>query len=1197
MFVKKIVIHGFKSFADKTQINFSEGVTAIVGPNGCGKSNICDAFRWALGEQRARQLRGTRMEDVIFNGTETRHQQGMAEVTIMIDNITGAIPLDYREVVITRRLYRSGDSDYQLNRVSCRLRDIIELFMDTGLSKSAYSVIGQGQMDLVLSSKPEERRFLFEEAAGIVKYKTRQRTAMRKLDAAENNLLRLDDVIREVRRQMRSMRRQASAARRYKEQRDLLRQLEIRTAYASYEELTRDSTALETKLIAVQQEREGHGAALAAAEADRESLGGRLLETDRELAAGRGRLHDLETQADQLERRVSVLRERLTANEQVQKRATADISEVEERAGRLEGELDGFNERLSGAETEAAALADELVRQESNREDVRNRQRETARRADQLRDKSAELARTRSENVTSRDRLRYELDRLRQERDAVTSRLTELEKLVREAETGVKEAQGAADDAVGRVSQTEEELARHQENISRIVDELAATDQRLEEVRDEHSRAESNLESLKDLHERFEGYYEGARTILTAHKEGHKFARGVHGPVADLITVPREYERSVESILGDRAQWIVTGTVSDARACIDHLADSGSGRATMLPLDQIDSLAEPAEIDPAISSEQGVLKKAADLVECADEYRNLVDRLLAGTLVVDTVDDALAIRDRYAGRALPDMVAADGTVIGKLGTIYGGSASVSGRGLVGRGAEIEQLAGTVAELDARLAEAEQLRESQRGELDRVRAEYDTCEARLRQLAVRAAEARRDLETREQDSIRVKRQLDEAQQGLDRINKSQADIERQAEQAESRLAEIDGERDNLDAQIEAVADELRELREREEECNNKVTDARIGKAEGEHKVVSIRAEIARVQQLRDEIGERKELRIKELETARKAAADITEEIHETELAVAEVITERDKARAGLVTLENGRQEMLDAVETLDSRLKELRGKVQEVQSQVHSLELDLTQKRDRLDGLQELIESEYDVRLYELTKDEVGTDEMSDEQRNAEIARLRDRLASMGSVNLMAIDEQTDLEKRLEFLTTQRDDLVKARTALKQIVDKFNRVTEQMFLQTFEDVRRHFHDLFRALFGGGQGRLSLLDEENVLESGIEVAVRPPGKKMQALELFSGGERAMIAIALLFAIFKCKPSPFCFLDEVDAPLDDANIGRFLDMLADFSRATQFVIITHNKITMERADVLYGVTMAEQGVSQVISTRLAEVDEISA
>jgi len=1197
MLVKRFDLHGFKSFADKTRIDFTEGITAIVGPNGCGKSNICDAFRWVLGERRARLLRGARMEDVIFNGTETRHSQGMAEVTVVIDNSSGMIPVDYREVVVTRRLYRSGESEFLLNRTSCRLRDVVELFMDTGLSKSAYSVIGQGQMDLVLSSKPEERRFLFEEAAGIVKYQTRQKAALRKLEAAENNLMRLDDIILEVRRQMRSMRRQASAARRYKERRDLLRQLEVRTAYASYEELTRESTALETKLITAQQEREGHSAALSTAETDRESLSGQLLETDRELTAGRGRLHDLETETDRLERLISVLRERLTANGQAQERAQADIADIEDRAKRLSTELEQLAEREARAETESARFAEQLAEREAEREDVRKAQRDAVQRADKLREQSAELARRHTEIVSARDKLRYDLERIQEEEDAVAIRLAELETLVKNAETEIERAQTASDTARVAVEQAEESVSRHEENIRRTAAELAATEQQLETLNDEHSRKLSRLESIESLHEQFEGYYEGPRTILAAHREGTEFARGVHGAVADLIRVDSEHELAIESVLGERAQWVVVGTVGDARGCVEHLTEARAGRAVMVPLEQIEGVPAPPAIDSEVAGESGVVARAAELVECRDEYRAIVEHMLGDTLVVRAVEDGLAIRDRHVGTRLPAMVAADGTVVGRLGTISGGRTNASGRGLIGRRAEIDELREQVTELEGKLASVQQTRDGQRSAVESARVERDKSEAELRKLAVHAAETSRDVEERRQDGVRFAEQLAAETQRLERLNTQHADTDRQVADEDNRLSALEKDRDRLDLEIEGVARDVQRLREAEDECNGRITDARIKKAESEQARAAVRAETARVKQLADDLGERSKRRTRELDDARTAAVRIAEEIHESEQGVAAVIAERDEAQAALRTLENRRHEMLGDIETVDGRLKNLRNNVQEIQQEVHSLELELTQKRDYLTSLEQRIEVEYGVRLRELTQDEVGSDEMTPDERNAEVARLRERLAAMGSVNLMAIDEQTDLEKRYEFLVGQRDDLEKAKTSLVQIVDRFNRVTEQMFLETFEEVRTHFHDLFRLLFGGGQARLHLVDEENVLESGIDISVRPPGKKMQLLELFSGGERALIAIALLFAIFKCKPSPFCILDEVDAPLDDANITRFLDMLAEFARATQFVIITHNKITMARADVLYGVTMAEHGVSQMISTRLAEVDDVSA
>ena len=887
----------------------------------------------------------------------------------------------------------------------------------------------------------------------------------------------------------------------------------------------------------------------------------------------------------------------MDANGHTQERAQTDIAEIEQRVKKLTAELEGYGERLAAAETEAGRFAEQLVEREAEREDVHTRQREAAQQTEQLRAQSAELGRRHAEVTAARDKLSYDLERIQGEEREIGTRVTELESQVKSAESEAKTARSVSMDARAAVEKAESFVAEHAKNICRLTTDLGVTDGRLEHLRDEHSRTQSRLESIEDLCERFEGYYEGPKEVLTAHRENREFARGVRGSVADMITVAGEHGIAIESVLGERAQWVVTGTLSEARACIDHLTETETGRAVMVPLDQIEHSPAPSKIEPGILAEAGVIGRASDLVECGEEYRALVERLLGDTLVVGSIDDALAVRERHSGTRMPDMVAADGTVVSGLGTVCGGRGGSTGRGLIGRRAEIDELRSRISELEAEIDTARQTRDNQHRELETSRTDHDKSEIELRQLAVRAAEATRDFQTREQEMARLTQQLAAEKQRLERTGTLHAETEQGFAEVEAEFSSIAEQKARLDEQVETAAKELSRLRESEEECAGRVADARLQKAESEHAAASVRAEMAHVQNQHNELGERKELRRRELDDARKAATGIAEDIRETEQAVAAIIAERDSTQAALVSVENRRQEMLDNVETLDGRLRQLRDTVQEVQAQVHALELDLTQKRDHLAGLEERVESEYDVRLRELTQDEVGSDEISDDERNAEVAKLRSQLASMGSVNLMAIDEQTDLEARLEFLTSQRDDLLKAKSALMQIIDKFSRTTEGMFLDTFEQVRAHFHDLFRGLFGGGQARLSLIDEENILDSGIEIAVRPPGKKMQTLELFSGGERALIAIALLFAIFKCKPSPFCILDEVDAPLDDANIVRFLDMLTEFTRSTQFVIITHNKITMERADVLYGVTMAEQGISQIISTRLAEVDEITA
>lgn len=1193
MYFKQISMQGFKSFADLTVLNLDLGFTAIVGPNGCGKSNILDALRWALGEQSAKTLRGSHMQDVIFNGSGGRPPTGMAEVSLIFDNADGQLPVDFSEVEVTRRVYRSGESEYLLNKAPCRLRDVQELFMDTGIGTNAYSLIGQGKIDLVLSTKPEDRRYLLEEAAGIIKYKTRKRVAMRKLESAGQNMLRLTDIIAEVDRQMRSLKRQVNAAIRHRELTEALRTLEIRNAWLRYNELSGNLTDLRERLAQATDHYQEVTTKTSRQEAELESINLKRIEIDRVLVERREKKHGADTEMERLENQVALFNKEIEFARTRNREALDEQERLLHQAATVQHEAHAANERCDTLTKEIETHREALAQAQHRQEQAARRIQEAEAHVEHLRGMTLESVNTRNRAQTELETVAVNIANITAQLDTATQQCAVLEQRQREAGERLamvrreqEQHQQGLTDTVAKREAARSERRRLDEESSILNNEWQA-------LREKKSSIEARLASLIELRDSYEGFTVGVRAVMTARQKQLPGMDGIIGPVGDLLATEKRYEYAIEAALGGNINNVIVEQAEAAKSAIAFLKEHRAGRVTFLPLDTI----RPGrhEDDDGLLVQRGVIGQAIDYVQCDPHIMPAVQYLLYNTLVVESIDDAIRIAREE--RRFPRLVTLDGEMVTPAGAVTGGRTERDSHGLLGRSAEIEELEQAVQQAQQHiadtaertqtlnntaqnLAEAIHSLEQEEGEWRRKLNETGVTVARIatedENLRGALAEIQERRQTFESQIAQLETQRDEAQSRIGGMASDDATLQRNLEAEQATAAALRDELNSLNATVGDMRVQLAEsLRAFEELKRDQERTERTGE--------EMRKQAARQQQLAEEMEQR----------AASFQAQIKDTIHQSR----ELSHARDGLHEHVLEAQREQQFLVESIEQLTRALKESREKSGAAQREVHKLELECSHKEDRIQFYQERIAGEYGLALASLDEKEVGVDDYDEKEREALMQEHRKTLQRLGNVNLAAIEEYDALEKRAAFLKAQSDDLVQAHDTLLNVVKRIDGAIEAMFLQTFEQISENFKNYFRRLFNGGQARLFLLDESNPLESGIEIEARPPGKKPQVISLLSGGEQAMTAIALLFSIFAAKPSPFCVLDEVDAPLDDANIARFLLLVEEFLEKSQFIMITHNKQTMARANALFGITQHEAGISQLVSVRLEEAEKVVA
>ncbi len=1187
--LKALELVGFKSFADKTRLEFPRGITVVVGPNGSGKSNIVDGIKWVLGEQSVKSLRGKEMADVIFNGSATRRALNAAETTLTFDNTQRVLAIDTAEVHITRRVYRSGEGEYLINRQPCRLRDIRDLFAGTGVATEAYGVIEQGKVDILLQSSPRDRRLIFEEAAGISRFKVKKLEALRRLERVEQNLLRLSDIVDEVDSRLRAVRLQAGKARKYKEYADRLQALRTQIGWADWRRLTSKLDELESEFTAARDEN-----ALCLAQVESFETQALALEL---------RIAEADTAMRTSESRIAQNRERIAAHE-------SSIDHQRRRCRDLEDEAARYRRQLTSMSVRAGDLQQQLLEIAENLQSADQQHREAARGLAEeergLTKLTAQVDELRAENEQRRA---LHLEQLRAS-SALGSQISALESKVATTQS-VRERGGkrlnelaTARDALSvEVEQSRENVARLDEQFRQRQTELHAVQsqlaenrrqsakhqQQLGQVRQRHSGAAERAAVLEELEKRLEGLSAGVKQVLGQAQGATAGPFGqIRGLVADLLHVNFETAPLIEVALGEMAQCLV---VAGGRELVAHLQKSASlaGRVGFIRLGVLPPKTHLDGLD--FHGHGGVLGRADEFVETAAEFAVLAKRLLGKTWIVENLTQALALSES-AGRGL-SFVTRAGELVAADGTLYVGPRHTS-TGLISRRSELRVLRQQIAEMVGQIVQQQTLcsqLETQITEQDeqaqRLAGEIQQASDALGQERTRAGAAEERLSQLQKQLATVEAELATAESEHQRAGAALAESRARLAQVENTLAE-------LESSIGEGVQRANQLEQTRQRYSRETNASKINVVKSEQRLTHLQAQKSQLERDQQERGRTLSDGRSQLAVCLERMQQVERDILQAESEVADLYLRKESFAAEAVGHVERRETWREEKAQFTADAQRARGRVRKLEGRLHAKELAANEVRHERTTLADRLREDYGIELAEL-EHEPSAEEL--QERTAverEIADLRGKLNSIGGVNLDALAELEELEGRFRTLSTQHQDLSSAKASLEQIIGKINADSRRLFAETLEVVRGHFQTLFRKLFGGGQADIALEEGVDILESGIEIVARPPGKEPRSISLLSGGEKTLTCVALLLAIFRSRPSPFCVLDEVDAALDEANIERFIAVLQEFLAWTQFIVVTHSKKTMTCASTLYGITMQESGVSKRVSVRFEDVSD---
>jgi len=1189
MRIRRLEMVGFKSFMDRTVVVFDEGVTGVVGPNGCGKSNVADAIRWVLGEQSALRLRGRSMEDVIFNGSESKAPLSLAEVTLTFENDRPSeLPPQYRglaEITVGRRLFRTGESDYLVNRAPARLLDVNDVFFGSGVGRTAYSIIEQGRIGQIVSSRPEDRRSIIEEAAGITKYKKRREAAERKMEATRHNLERVSDIVQELGKQLDSLNRQARKAERYRTLRAEIRELELHVAAARYLELAVSRREAEERQAAARGGEAELAARLAEIESALEAERGLLAERERSLQGLSDREHELESQG-----RVSEVSVEAAAREveQIGERSRAEASEVEalkvqgqalaaERASLLlqRGEL----ERLSGSDEERLSQMDDALRALAAEEAALA--------------EDADRARAGSVDALGRAAARRsELTQLERQEADLFSRLSRTRSDIEEAAGRAQALDGSRSSHAERLGKTrqlklrlEEQRGAQEELLERTRSEFIQNEAKLITLREELSDRRARLQSLLEVMRNYEGYGRGVRSIMTRARAEAGGEGGVLGLVADVVAAPAEYEDAVEAVLGERLQYVIVESHSQGVEAIDWLKSAAEGRASLIPLFRLRPEAgEPCEPDRA---HPGFVATCLEVVRMDPAYEPLARFLLGNAVIVRDLRSALEMWQ--SGRSRQTLVTLDGEVLDAHGVVTGGPLEGEGHGALQRRREVQELKDTVRSFEAEFAMAQERHRALQSRLLQLEGALKSIDRDNREKDLALLDQEKDLARLGEELERVaerRRQLELERSGLE---EAIAALSREEEARKLEAATAEAEQSREEERAREAAGHLEELRARAEGLRAAVLEVKVKVAADHEKREGIGESLRRVEEAQREVEERRERLFSALSAGNARAAELRQRMEETRGAAERLAAELARVRSTLSLERDAHEAASLRARAGEAEARDLRKRAEALSQAGTDAALTAREHALALAHLEEQTRDRWQVDVrQELLRFHAERPPGEGERRHLE--ELRAQAERMGPINLTAIEEYDELARRHTFLTGQKADLEGSLADLRAAIVKINRASRDRFRDTYDRVNEKFQQVFPRLFNGGRAGLALTQDGEDEAGGVEIFAQPPGKKLQNVNLLSGGEKALTAVALIFAIFLIKPSPFCLLDEVDAPLDDANVGRYNELVKEMSKASQFILITHNKRTMEMVDTLYGVTMEEPGVSKLVSVRLA-------
>ncbi len=1181
MYLKRLEMQGFKSFADKTVLEFMPGITTVIGPNGSGKSNISDSIRWVLGEQSIKSLRGTKSEDIIFAGTQNRKSLGFAEASIVIDNTDGKLPIEFAEVVVTRRIFRNGESGYFINKAPCRLKDIQELFMDTGIGKDGYSIIGQGKIDDILSNKSEDRRNIFEEAAGIVKYRARKTESEKKLEQTKLNLLRINDILAEIEANIGPLKNQAEKAKKYLSLREELKSIEIGlfiynidTYKVKIEELVKD-------IDIINSQKEDEESRLSVLQNLKENLKTELEEIISKIEETQNLGFESEKKIEQINSDINVQKTKIENNnqnsdtylkeiEELKKRNAEILEEKENRINKKDNLLanrEKFVLELEEKENKLQELTSKLSKEEVEIEEKKKQVENNTETKYENREAINTLE-INNENLNKRSKtVKNEIQETISKLDEKRMLKSDLLKTFNEKESKRNECQKRLEDI---------KVKREEANAK-----ITEFDNKINNLTQEYRIKDSKQKFLQEMEKEKEGYSRAVKSILTQCEVDSNLNKGVKGVLASLITVPEEYQLAVETVLGQTLQNIVTETEEDAKKLIEYLRKNNLGRASFLPITSV----KGKNIDKLITNgTQGVIGVASKLIKTDKKYEEIISNLLGKTVIVNDMDTAIVIakQNKYSFR----IVTLKGDIINPSGAISGGSTTQKTNSIIGRTAQIKQLEKEIEKIQKEIEKITKEKEDYENSIESLLEEITSIEASSRETEIEYATEKQRLESIEETISSLEAKLDKLKIETNEIVEAIDKNKEEKAVIEQKNLELEQETTTLNTAIQKFAEKNKENQKYIDDLNFDITNLKISVSSFDESSNSLEEILSRIENELQTNMSKIENKKQQSENLKVENEELTKTIEELKQNIEQIKIEVSTSSETAQKLKQEKSNKNMAITKAETEIEEKYKIIEEIKNQANKLEV----KKSKLDvELEQIINKMWED--YEITPNTAGEFKKPNNvaETTKEVKHLRDEIKNLGSINIDSIEEYKQTKERYDYMCEQRLDLENASSKLKKVIQDMTKIMKEQFEKQFNIINKNFGEVFKELFGGGKAELKLTDETDILNCGIEIEVQPPGKKLQNMMLLSGGERAFTAIALLFSILRINPAPFCVLDEIEAALDDVNVYKFADYLKKFTGETQFLVITHRKGTMEAADTVYGITMEESGISKLLSMKL--------
>jgi chromosome segregation protein len=1186
MYLKRLELQGFKSFADKTILEFKPGITSVIGPNGSGKSNISDAIRWVLGEQSMKSLRGAKSEDIIFAGTQSRKSLGFAEVSIVIDNSDAKLPIEYSEVTVTRKLYRNGETGYFINKTPCRLKDILELFMDTGIGKDGYSIIGQGKIDEILSNKSEDRRHIFEEAAGIVKYRTRKQESEKKMEQTKLNLLRINDILTEIEGNIEPLKAQSEKAKQYLNLREELKNIEvglfvynINTYKEKLEQIIKDEEIMTSQ-------RNTENEKLTSIQSLKDSLKQELDEITTQIEQMQNIGFESTNKIEKINSEIGISKERIQNNITNKERLESEIKELRIRIQELQEEEKQRQEKKANL----------LQNKEKFEEELKQKEKELAKLTKTLSDKELEIEAKKQKIETNTDK-KYEVLADINTQEANYENLEKRKKTLKiELENVISELDSTRDNKQELSKKFYEIQSKRNivsNNLQQETTEKESCMNKIKDFEEEINKLNYQM-NMKDARHKFlletekekEGYIKSVKELLLDCDKNSQLKKGMHGVLANLISVNKEYELAIEMCLGQALQNVVTETEEDAKKLVEHLRNNNLGRASFLPISSI----RGKRIENVISNGmKGVIGIASDLVKCDKKYTQIVLNLLGRTVVVEdmNIGISLAKMNNYSFR----IVTLKGDVISSSGSITGGSVATKTVNILGRSREIEELEKEIKKLSKKIEEITLQKRKYLESITEVIEKVAGLEKELQDIEIVYAAENQKMVSIEENIYKLEQRRDKLKEEELSINKQKEESIKQKEEKEQEVEKLNSEIKSLSEEVEQFATVNKDNQKYIDDLNFDITNLKISVSSFIESEASIEEFVERIRQEILNNNNNIENKNNTLNQAIKENAELQTKIDNLNSEIEQIKAEVNNSSENIEKLKQLRTEKNELLDKKEEEITNQFSILEGLKEQIVKMDF----KKTKLEqDIEQLINTLWDE--YEITPNNAGEYKKPNNiaQAQKEVSSIREKIKDLGSINIDSIEEYKKISERYDFMCEQRLDLENTVAKLRKVISEMTQTMEQQFKEKFEIINKNFNEVFIELFGGGKAELILTDEDNVLECGIDIRVQPTGKKLQNMMLLSGGEKAFTAIALLFAILKINPAPFCILDEIEAALDDVNVYRFAEYLKKFSQASQFLVITHRKGTMEVADTVYGVTMEENGISKLLSMKLSSIGD---